>query len=160
FPSAVEWPIDFDASFHELELGEPNLLEIEAGYRLVDALDDWRFTLEYRGDETSREKPVELGEILPDWLGFHSFASVRPGRYRLRWGLRDAYEPLPWLWQDVWLPPGGAARLSLVLDGHTLRGRATLNGERVERGWVLLTHDPGTNGGTRVGRIRDGEYLL
>jgi hypothetical protein len=49
---------------------------------------------------------------------------------------------------------GRDAVISLAIEGRVLRGEAKLNGKLVERGWVLVTDDPGVGGGGRVGRIR------
>jgi hypothetical protein len=103
---------------------------------------------------------VDLGELPPEFFGLHRFEGVRPGQYRVRWGLRDAYEPVPPVWQDVFLPVGGRGRLDFVIEGIVVRGRAELNGLPVEKGWVILTHNPGENGGARVGRVVDGEFEL
>jgi hypothetical protein len=102
---------------------------------------------------------IPLGEI-GSAPGVLAFDGIHPGRYRLRWGLRRGYDPFPGLWQDALVLPGSSGRLSIRLEGRTLSGRALLNGAPVERGWVLLTADPGVVGATQVGRIRGGEFTI
>jgi hypothetical protein len=163
-PVAVEWPIDADARDRRLVLDAPTRLEIDVGYREPGDFESHAFSLEFRpsidGGGAQREDPIVLGEIPPELRGFTTWNGVRPGTYRVRWGLRESYEPLPWLWHDVTVRPGATARLEFLLDGRVVQGSARLNGAAVSRGWVLLTHDPGENGGTRVGRIRNGKFTI
>ncbi|MBN1443998.1 MAG: hypothetical protein JXA90_14910, partial [Planctomycetes bacterium] len=157
---AVEDPIDWDAPARDLVLEPEAVLSIDVGYRSRIAPETHRFRLYYRDLSRGAEELTELGELEPHLFGLHFFSGVRPGGYRVTWGLRDPYDPLPALWEDVVLPAGGSARLALSLQGSTLRGSASLNGRAVPKGWFLLTYDPGEHGGTRVGRIVDGEYIL
>jgi len=157
---AVEVPIDFSAESHGLVLDAPSVLELRVGYKREQAFEQWMFTLEYQGDEADPSTRRDLGEIPPDLWGYRRFEGVRPGRYAVTWRLRDAYVAIPPLVESVFVPEGGVGTLALVVEGEVLTGRARLNGEAVEKGWVLLTWDPGVNGGSRIGRIVDGRYTL
>jgi hypothetical protein len=174
---AIEDPIDPDLPSHDLVLPLEARLEVDAGYRDSAArrihvpaegeegvgLAAFAFRLEYVPGDLGEDADLRPGEAIPlgeidPAPGPRSFGAVYPGRYRVRWGLRRGYAPLPGLWQDALVLPGGTARLTARLEGRTLGGHATLNGVPVERGWVLLTADPG--GGTHVGRIVDGEFTI
>ncbi|MCZ6794978.1 MAG: hypothetical protein O7J95_15350 [Planctomycetota bacterium] len=160
YSDPVEDPLDWELDAHELFLEDEAVLGLDVGYRSGEAVRGYRFTLEYREDLDDPERVFQLGEIVPDLFGLRRFAGVRPGNYRVKWGLRQVYAPLPYLWEDVFLPPAGSARLSLLFEGKTLEGEARLNGAPVEKGWILITYDPGENGGTRVGRIENGRFLM
>jgi hypothetical protein len=156
----VEDPVDTDLFSHQLFLGEPDLLTLQIGYDNDAQRDRYRFDLEYQEDPIDPDTRFSLGEIPADFYGLREFTNIRPGVYRVTWRLRDEYASLPPVWEDVNVPLGGSASLRFVVEGTVLRGVARLNGSRVEKGWILLTHDPGLNGGTRVGRIIDGKFEL
>jgi len=105
-----------------------------------------------------REEVIPLGEIDPQRAGGMFFQGVDPGRYRVKWGLREAYEPIPGLWEEVAAVPGRRSRLKLRIEGRVLRGTALLNDRAVEKGWIILTDAPGIS--ARVGRIRDAEFTV
>jgi hypothetical protein len=160
YGDAVEDPLDLEAETHDLELQPAAGIEINVGYQDGVERDQYRFTLEYARDPLDPESRIELGEIAPHLWGLHTYRPVEPGFYRLRWGLREAYQPLPGLWQDVEVVPGLDVRVALELEGRLLRGAARLNGALVEKGWLLVTGDPGIAGSASVGRIIRGQYHL
>ena len=160
FSDSVEEDPVLDASARELFLDREAVLELNIGYANPPRQDHHAFRLEYQADPADPGSRVDLGELPPEFFGLHRFEGVRPGQYRVKWGLRDLYEPVPPAWEDVFLPAGGLARLDFFIEGLVVGGRARLNGLPVEKGWVILTHNPGENGGARVGRIIDGEFEL
>ena len=160
FSDAVEEDPVLDALSRELFLDREAVLELNIGYANPPRQDHHAFRLEYQADPADPGSRVDLGELPPEFFGLHRFEGVRPGQYRVKWGLRDLYEPVPPAWEDVFLPAGGLARLDFFIEGLVVGGRARLNGLPVEKGWVILTHNPGENGGARVGRIIDGEFEL
>jgi hypothetical protein len=160
FTDALDDLLDFAASQHVLVLRPHTALELEVGYTERGRSDDYFFSLEYLSDPADPGSRRDLGEVLPHAQGLHAYEGVEPGLYRVRWGLREAYEPFPGVSQEVWLAPGSSVRLRLWIDGSALRGRARLNGEALKRGWILLTSDPGLAGDLHVGRVRDGEFVL
>lgn len=160
FSDSVEEDPVLDAPSRELFLDRETVLELNIGYVNPPAQDHYAFTLEHQADPSDPGSRVDLGELPPEFFGLHRFEGVRPGQYRVKWGLRDAYEPVPPVWENVFLPPAGLGRLDFVIEGLVVRGRARLNGLAVEKGWVILTHNPGENGGARVGRVIDGEFEL
>ncbi len=157
---AVEDPIDWSLEAHELVLEPESCLSIDVGYRDGDVPQAYGFWLEYLRDPSDSGARIQLGEIDPQLRRGHDYAGIEPGVYRVKWGLREAYEPIPGLWQEAAVSPGRVVPIALRLEGQTLQGEATLNGKPVERGWILLTDDPGRSGGTRVGRIRDGRFVM
>src|SRR6185503_5556943 len=56
--------------------------------------------------------------------------------------------------------PGAPARLALRVDDRFVPGEATLNGEPLARGWVLLVADPGQPAGLTAGRVRRGRFVV
>jgi hypothetical protein len=157
---AVVEPLDPDLPFHDLLLLPAAALDVNAGYRDRSLTEDYRFTLEYQRDPTDPGSRIELGEIVHQLFGIQRYSGIQPGLYRLKWGLRDAYPPLPGIWQEVQAMPGTFTSLYLPVEGRTLRGSVRFNGKPLERGWVLLTDSPGVNGAVWVGRIRDGAFVL
>ena len=160
FGNSIEEDPVFGQVSRELVLAPEATLELNIGYLNRPRGDHHAFSLEFQADPADPGTRVDLGELPPEFYGLHRFEGVRPGQYRVKWGLRDAYEPVPPVWEDVFLPLGGLARLDFVIEGLVVRGRAVLNGLPVEKGWVILTHNPGENGGARVGRVLDGEFEL
>jgi len=158
--NAVEEPINFGLLSHGLHLFEPNRLTLEVGYDNDVRRERYRFDLEYQEDPDDPQTRLSLGEVPADILGLSEYTNVRPGVYRVAWRLRNEYAALPPVWEDVDVPPGGVGSLRFVVEGVVLRGAAMFNGRPVKRGWIVLTHDPGLNGGARVGRIVDGEFEL
>lgn len=160
FSDSVEEDPVLGLPSRELFLEPEAVLEVNIGYLNEPEGDHYAFSLEFQADPADPGSRVDLGELPPEFFGLHRFEGVRPGQYRVKWGLRDAYEPIPPVWQDVFLPAGGLGRLDFIIEGLVVRGRAELNGLPVEKGWVILTHNPGENGGARVGRVVDGEFEL
>ena len=160
FSDSVEEDPVLEAPARELFLDREAVLELNIGYTHPPLHDHHAFRLEYQADPADPGSRVDLGELPPEFFGLHRFEGVRPGQYRVKWGLRDLYEPVPPAWEDVFLPAAGLARLDFFIDGLVTGGRASLNGVPVEKGWVILTHNPGENGGARVGRVIDGEFEL
>ena len=160
FGDDVEDPVDWTSPSHDLTLGAAGSLRVDAGYRDGVVRNAFGFWLEYWRDPANADSRVELGEIVPDFFGGRRFEGVEPGRYRLQWGLREPYEPMPSRIEEAAVFPGLETRIALVVEGRTLVGKARLNGAPVERGWILLTDNPGSNGTTAVGRIVGGEFLL
>jgi hypothetical protein len=174
FGAAREEPLDLSLDVHDFVLARAAALDLDVGYRFPP--DEGRnprgearppshgFWLEYVQSGTDPEgrllhdEVTPLGEIDPFRVGGMHFPSVEPGRYRVKWGLREAYEPLPGVWEEVIAAPGARSRLRLRLEGRVLRGVAQLNGRVVERGWIILTDSPGLS--ARVGRIREGEFTV
>jgi len=157
---AVQDPIDPDADSHRFVLGVETILQVQVGYQEEINPQRYRFDLEYQRDPADPDTRVVLGEIPPDLFGLREYIAAPPGNYRVTWSLREAYDPIAPLWEDVFLPDGGESRLSFVVEGRVLQGSASLNGQPVLKGWILLTHDPGENGGTRVGRIVNGQFTI
>ena len=160
FSDSIEEDPVFEQVSRELVLAPETVIELNIGYVNKPGGDHHAFALEFQADPADPGSRVDLGELPPEFYGLHRFEGVRPGQYRVKWGLRDAYEPVPPAWEDVFLPVGGLARLNFVVEGLVVRGRAVLNGLPVEKGWVILTHNPGENGGARVGRVLDGEFEM
>ncbi|MEM7234267.1 MAG: hypothetical protein AAF517_18965, partial [Planctomycetota bacterium] len=157
---AIEFPVDYELESHQLVLGPEAELHFEAGYRdETTDIRQYRFSLSFL-DPDQDDRVVQLGEIHPDLLGFHRFIGIRPGRYRITWGLRDGYDPLPPLWEEVFVEEGTRSELNLVLEGRVLRGQASFNHRPLAKGWILITDAPGEEGATRVGRVENGQYVI
>ena len=174
FGTAREEPVDLSVDIHDFFLAPAAALDLDVGYRFPP--DEGRtrggeprppshgFWLEHvqsgtdPGGRLLSEEVTPLGEIDPFRTGGMHFPAVEPGRYRVKWGLREAYEPLPGIWEEVLASPGRRSRLRLRIEGRVLRGTAKLNGYVVEKGWIILTDAPGQS--ARVGRIRDGEFTV
>jgi len=153
-------PVELDLPGYDLQLLASTRLEIDVGYADGESRDAYRFALEFVPDPSRAESVFELGEILPTLHEVHRYEGIEPGRYRLRWGLRESYTPFPGLWQEVEAGVGMQVALHLRLEGRTLRGRARFNGRALRRGWILITDDPSGGGGTWVGRVVDGSYTV
>ena len=160
YGDALEDPFDANTESHGLTLLPSASLSLEVGYADGTVREDYRFALEYQPDPADPESRIDLGEIRPHLYGVQRFHGIEPGLYRVRWGLRQAYEPIPGLWEEVLVEPGVETRLDLQLEGRVLTGTARLNGALLESGWFLLTTDPAASGSTRVGRVVDGKYFL
>ncbi|MBI4607328.1 MAG: hypothetical protein HY721_35630 [Planctomycetes bacterium] len=157
---AVEDPADLELEAHDLALSLETSLLVDVGYKDGGERGGHAFWLEHIRDPADPDSRLELGEVPAGLPGGHLYRGVAPGLYRVRWGLREAYAPLPGLWEEALVVPGEEAVVALRLEGRELRGRASLNGEEVERGWILLTDDPGLPGSARVGRVLDGELVV
>ena len=153
-------PLGVDLEQVELVLRDSGDLTLDVGYRNAVELQDYAFQLEYQSDPDDPETRFLLGEIPSHAQAVATYEAVEPGLYRLTWGLRDGYEPIPALSEEVVVLPGEVSALRLRLDGRTLTGRASLNGVLVKDGWILLTDQPGLTGSFRVGRIVDGNYTI
>ncbi len=160
YGDAYEFPLDLEVETHEFQLEPAASLELDVGYEDGVVRDEYRFSLEYQADPADPETRTELGEIPAQLFGLNTFSEIEPGTYRVKWGPRDAYEPIPPLYEEVRVEPGTITRLTLLLEGRELRGKASLNGRLVAAGWVLLTDSPGVSGSTRVGRVIDGRFLM
>ncbi len=160
FGDAYEFPLDREIESRELQLDLAAGLELDVGYRDGLVRDQFRFSLEYQADPADPESRVDLGEIPAQLFGLNTFPAIEPGVYRVKWGLRDFYDPIPPLSEEVIVEPGAVVSLALLLDGRELRGKASINGVLVTTGWVLLSEVPGISAGTRVGRIVDGRFLM
>jgi hypothetical protein len=156
----VEDPVDWASPSHDLTLTPAASLHIDVGYRDGVVRDAFGFWLEYWRDPADKDSGVQLGEVVPQLFGGRRYEAVEPGHYRLKWGLREPYEPVPALFQEADVVPGLETRIALRLEGRALGGKARINGAPVKRGWILLTDHPGPSGQTTVGRIVDGEFLL
>jgi hypothetical protein len=160
FGDAYEFPLDREIESRELQLEFAAGLELDVGYRDGLARGEFRFSLEYQADPADPESRVDLGEIPAQLFGLNTFPAIEPGLYRVKWGLRDLYDPIPPLFEEVFVEPGAVTSLQLLLDGRELRGKASLNGRLVQTGWMLLSEEPGISAGTRVGRITNGRFLM
>lgn len=160
YGDALEEPLDLTRPRHPLVLRPEAGLVIDAGYADGMERPSYGFWLEYSRDPSDPDATLQLGELSPGLPGGSVHRGIEPGRYRVRWGLRSPYEPLPGRFREVDVVPGVESVLRMRIEGDTLRGRARLNGAPVERGWVLITDQPGPQGVTSVGRIVDGEFLV
>ncbi len=150
---------DLGESSYELQLSPAAGLELAVGYLDAAARPEFRFALEFQPDPEDVTTRTELGEIPAELYGANVYENIEPGLYRVTWGPRDAYEPIAPLTEEVVVVPGEIRSLHLTLEGRELRGTASLNGQAVERGWILLTDEPGASS-SRVGRIVDSRFLV
>jgi hypothetical protein len=166
--SAREDPVDFGLETHDFVCEPEAVLELDAGYdehAPESVRSAYAFTLDYLPPGVTpdgrfiEEGAISLGEVAPPGPDTEVFAGIEPGTYRLRWGLRKAYPRLPGTAVEAFVPPGEARLITLRAGGRVLGGSVTLNGTRLDRGWVILTADP-ASGVASVGRVREGKLVL
>lgn len=157
--SAVEEPLDLDQDEHLLTLRPCATLNLVVGFEGGGSRPGHSFWLEHVEDPADPDARTPLGELPGGNLPGVEFAGVEPGVYRVRFGLRSAYAPLPGRIEEVVVEPGGSARLECVVSGKLLQGKVTYNNRPLDRGWVLLTADP-TSSDATVGRVSGGELVL
>ena len=150
YSDAYITPIDLNAESPNLQLGLAAELALDVGYADGVEREDYKFTLEYQSDPDDLRTRTVLGEIPAQLFGLHRFVGIEPGLYRVRWSLRETYEAIPALVEEVIAAPGMVTELRLLLGGRVLAGEASLNGRPVERGWIVLTDRPGR----QVDRVR------
>lgn len=155
---AVVPRVDLDGPPATLFLAEGNELVIAASRRGAgeDPEQD-RFVLTYQADDPE-EGAIDLGEVLVRDPVMHR--DVRPGRYRLEWGSEALPPGIERPSAEVVVAPGVRRNLELAVDAEFLASTATLNGESLARGWVLLTDDPGDPSRLRAAPVRDGRAML
>ena len=160
YGDGIEDPFDAGLETRVLQLSWPATLDLEVGYLDGKHHAPYRFALEYIADPADPDARVDLGEIAPGFFGLQRCTPVEAGIYRVRWGLRQAYEPIPGLWEEIEIAAGVEGRLRLIVQGRVLKGSAALNGKPLASGWVILSGEPDVPGSARVGRIVDGQYTL
>ena len=160
YEDAIEDPLVDVPDGHDFVLYPEGSLTIDVGYADGRAREAYGFWLEHFANPADPESRTELGEVAPGLPGGLYYSGIEPGLYRIRWGLREAYAPLPGHWESASVVPGRNARIQLRVEGQALRGRVRWNAAPLARGWILLTDDPAAGSTTCVGRVRDGEYIL
>jgi hypothetical protein len=103
---------------------------------------------------------IDLGEVaVPERESLY-YEGVTPGVYELTWDLQEPHPQFASRSVRRIVRPGEDAQLALRIDDTFLEGRAQFNGAELDVGWVLLTSTPGDMSKLRVGRVRDGKFLV
>lgn len=157
---ALEIPLDLDARERVLVLDENTGLVLDVGHRDPRLRERYHFRLEY-GLTADEDDYVDLGPLAEVPLGGQLYEGVTPGVYRVVWELRDGRHPGVLPRSDaVLVAPGRTSTLALRVDDVLLEGSARFNGRSLNRGWILLSDNPGDPGASRVARVSEGEFEI
>lgn len=157
---AIEYPMDLEADEHDLVIDANTSLHLNLGYRSLVPSGGFAFRLRYLSPHSEGEDWTDLGSVEVPERGGLLYRGISPGVYELVWDLVEPHPQFVSRSQATAVEPGVEARLVLQVDDHFLTGRARFNGVELERGWVLLTPDPGDQSTLRTGRVRDGSFVV
>ncbi|MEE8142060.1 MAG: hypothetical protein V3T77_03090, partial [Planctomycetota bacterium] len=155
---AVEDPVDLAVQEHSLKLNYPTELLVQAGYHDREIHDDYEFRLEYSGIAAGDREILDLGPVSDEPAAQHLFQGITPGVYQVSWRLKNAP---PWLHPTTVETPlnaGERRRLRYIIEDEFVVGEASFNGTSLNRGWILVTDNPGNPLASRFGRVRGGGF--
>jgi len=157
FTDGIEHPINLslDDHFLSLDLGADVILNL--GYGSGSSPEGFEFRLAHAA--APGESFSDLGPYPPYDPGGRRFAEVTPGVYRATWGPVEPHPGIPPASAEALVRPGTLSRLNLRIPDRFLPGEAYFNGALLERGWLVLTDDPGDPARLRSTRVGGGSFL-